>query len=395
MTQKILLIVATIATISFAISTNAHHSSNPHFDKALNVNVSGVITELKLVNPHAYIYFDVEQDGEMVNWRCELSSGSQLKRKGWTTDLLAPGETITVAGNPARREDNVCFLNTLTLANGQEVGRGGSFVDLPTDGYQAAEKTSTEGRPAVLANGQPNIQGPWITLSFGRNAKEGIKPTYVSTAAGKEAMQGYDMAYDDPILQCHYLNLINGWIHDANVNDIIQTDDTVTLQYGFMDVVRTVHLNQDQHPENITPSSEGYSIGKWDGDTLVVHTKGFAEGVLNHFDGQKHSTQMEVIERFSVNPENTRLYRDYTVVDPLYLEGETKGQDVAALSEEPYSEFGCVELSGKNNVRPTDDRYNQIDASGVIATAEESVHAVNKDETEASDTEEESTQETE
>lgn len=350
----------------FGLNTQAHHSSNPHFDKDLKVNVTGTITELKLVNPHAYIYFDVDQDGEMANWRCELSSATQLRRWGWTKEIFAAGEVITVNGNPARREDNVCFLNSMTLSNGQVVNRNGDL----SEGVKTEQIVSTEPRSQVLANGQPNIQGPWLTLSFGRNAKEGIKPTYVSSQAGEAAMEGYEMAFDDPILQCNYLNLINGWIHDAHVNDIVQSDDKVLLKYGFMDVVRTVHLGLDSHPQDLTPSYTGHSIGKWEGDTLVVNTVGIQESVLNHFDGQKHSDQVEVIERFRVDPETTRLYRDYTLVDPLYLVGESTGQDVAALSNESFAEFGCVELSGKNNIRPTDERYDQIDASGVIATAD-------------------------
>ncbi len=49
------------------------------------------------------------------------------------------------------------------------------------------------------------------------------------------------------------------------------------MTYGFMNIVRTIHLDMDSHPENITPSLAGHSIGKWEGDTLVVDTIGFEE----------------------------------------------------------------------------------------------------------------------
>lgn len=344
-------------SVVMILPTYAHHSSSPHFDKDIELTVTGVITELKMVNPHAYLYFEVETDGDMESWRCELSSATQLRRQGWSSEVLPAGELITLTGNPARREDNVCYLNTLTLSNGQVVRRSGSF----TDGNTTTAAESADQRPLVLPNGQPNLQGPWVTKSFGRRGYEGERPRYQASAAGELAAEGYDMAFDDPILQCHFVNIINAWNHDMHVNDIYQEGDTITMQYGFMDLVRTIHLNMDDHPNDVMSSDAGHSIGKWEDDVLVVHTSSFTEGVLAHITGLKHSDQMEVIERFHYDSEEQKLYRNYTITDPLYLVGETKGQDVMAFSSEPYSPYGCVELSGKNNIRPTDSRYNETD----------------------------------
>ena len=57
------------------------------------------------------------------------------------------------------------------------------------------------------------------------------------------------------------------------MNKIEQTGSAIILTYGFMDVVRTIHLVGD-FPDEIEPSVAGYSVGKWESDTLVVHTKG-------------------------------------------------------------------------------------------------------------------------
>ena len=52
---------------------------------------------------------------------------------------------------------------------------------------------------------------------------------------------------------------------------------------------------------------------------------------------------MEVVERFRVDHAAQRLYWDYNMIDPLYLEGETVGQDVMARSDAPYTPYDCVE----------------------------------------------------
>jgi len=336
----------------FSGSLNAHHSSAPHFDRDSEVVVEGTVAELKFVNPHAYLYFDVEKDGELVNWRCELSAATQLRRFGWSADMFTVGQRITVNGAPARREDNVCFLNSLTLEDGTVITRRGNL----TEATQAARNTESSPRTeraAYLDNGQPNLQGPWISRSFGRNS-ERIRANFTATEAANKAAEGYEMEFDDPILRCHVVNIFNGWNHDQHVNDISQTDNTITLQYGFMDFVRTIHLGLEEHPGDIEPSTGGHSIGHWDGDTLVVDTIGFEEGVLSHQSGLKHSDQMHTIERFRFDAEREYLVRDYTVTDPLYLVGEASGQDLMALSDTPYTPYNCLELSGDNNIRPSD-----------------------------------------
>ena len=343
---------AILFSLAASSSVLAHHSSAPHFDRDSEVIVAGVVTELKFVNPHAYLYFDEEKDGERVGWRCELSSATRLARTGWSADMFSVGQKITVNGAPARREDNVCFLNSVTLDDGTVITRR----DGVTQTRQAAtnaEPSQKAERPAYLENGQPNFQGPWVSRSFGRNS-ERIRANFTATEAGVAAVGGYEMEFDDPILRCHIVNIFNGWNHDQHVNDIIQTDDTITLQYGFMDFVRTIYVGMEKHPDDIEPNTGGHSIGRWDGDTLVVDTIGFEEGVLSHRDGMKHSDQMHSVERFHYDNEREYLVRDYTVTDPLYLVGETSGQDLMALSDVPYSPYNCLELSGDNNIRPSE-----------------------------------------
>jgi hypothetical protein len=337
---------------SLATSVLAHHSSAPHFDRDIEITVAGIVTELKFVNPHAYLYFDEEKDGELIKWRCELSSANRLARFGWSADMFTVGQKITVNGAPARREDNVCFLNSLTLDDGTVITRR----DGPNQAQPAATKTEPvqkAARGSYLDNGQPNLHGPWVSKSFGRDG-EGIRARYTATEAGIAAVGIYEVEFDDPILRCRIVNIFSGWNHDAHVNTIIQNDDIITMQYGFMDFVRTIHLGMESHPGNIEPSTGGHSIGRWDGDTLVVDTIGFEEGFMSRRTGMKYSDQMHSVERFHYDAERSYLVRDYTVTDPLYLVGETSGQDFMALSGKPYTPYDCVELSGDNNIRPTE-----------------------------------------
>jgi hypothetical protein len=77
-----------------------------------------------------------------------------------------------------------------------------------------------------------------------------------------------------------------------------------------------------------------------------------APSVLIPISGVMHSDQMHVVERFTVDPISKTLTREYRAEDPLYLKTPYTGSDVMLLSNEPFSRYNCVELSGKNNVRP-------------------------------------------
>ena len=128
-------------------------------------------------------------------------------------------------------------------------------------------------------------------------------------------------------------------------------DAEIVLQYGYMDFVRTIHMNAS-HPTAIAPTTAGHSTGTWDGDLLVVDTVGFAPGVLIPISGVMHSDRMHVVERFSVDPNAHTLTRAYRVEDSLYLTAPYTGTDVMLLSKEPFVPYNCVELSGRNNLRP-------------------------------------------
>jgi len=172
-----------------------------------------------------------------------------------------------------------------------------------------------------------------------------------ATDAGIAAAKGYEQPYDDPAIQCDIANIIFGWTHDENVNAIIQSDNSITLKYGYMDFVRTVHMNMASHPKSLPLTRGGHSIGSWDSDTLVVDTVALKAGVLIPINGVMFSDQAHVIERFTLDANTHTLTRNYRVEDPLYLKQPYTGSDVMSESKEPYVAYDCVELSGDNNKR--------------------------------------------
>ena len=141
------------------------------------------------------------------------------------------------------------------------------------------------------------------------------------------------------------VNIFADWTFDRHINRIEQTDAAITLTYGFMDIVRTIHLDMDDHPIDITPSRAGHSIGKWDGNTLVVDTTGFAEGYLEGRHAVMHSDQFHSIERFTLDHENGSITREFFGEDALYLAEPFSKEDKVFLSETPFDPYNCNDLT--------------------------------------------------
>jgi len=342
----------------------AHHGNAPHFDASKEVNVAGVITRFAFTNPHAYVYFEVtNENGTKAEWRCESRSATLLRRNGWNENSLMPGQKIEVKGTPARREDNVCYAKQM-IVNGQEY----STRSAPPSAEKVAAIQVVDAEsehPLVLANGQPNISGYWINTirqgsALGTNFSGGVpveggKPDWrkpVLTAAGQAASDAYDDRFDNPTIVCEPTNIILNWGHDWEVNEIRQSKDAVYISAGNMDMERTIHLNMKEHPNDIKPSITGHSIGRWEGDTLMVDTIGLVGRLLDGASTIVYSDQAHISEQIKYNSETRQLVRDWTIKDPLYFKAPFSGQNMQDKSAQPHKPYGCVNLGGKNNVRP-------------------------------------------
>ena len=144
-------------------------------------------------------------------------------------------------------------------------------------------------------------------------------------------------------MRCETTSILFDWTFDGTVNRITQSGDTVQIQYGQLGFERTVHMNLDEHPEAVAASRAGHSIGRWEGDELVVDTVGFEPGALS--PPILHSDQLHVVERFSLDTETMTLWRRYVATDPVYFIGEYVGEDFLQIADIPYDPDICRELT--------------------------------------------------
>ncbi|MCZ6756975.1 MAG: DUF6152 family protein [Bacteroidetes bacterium] len=121
MKSKLMILLGS-TLLAIGIPASAHHSFAAVFDSEVPVEASGTVTEVEWMNPHAWIYIDVEaEDGEVVNWAFELGSPNGLIRRGWSRKSVQVGDEISVTGYRARDGSNRGNIKTIVLADGREL----------------------------------------------------------------------------------------------------------------------------------------------------------------------------------------------------------------------------------------------------------------------------------
>lgn len=108
-----------------AVPAFAHHSFAAEYDAQKPVTLTGTVTKVEWMNPHARFYIDVKDDaGKVTNWEFELGSPNGLMRRGWTRNSLKPGDTVTVDGSLAKDGSSLANARTIKLADGRKVFAG-------------------------------------------------------------------------------------------------------------------------------------------------------------------------------------------------------------------------------------------------------------------------------
>ena len=108
-----------LAFLVWAVSARAHHSVPVNFDQSKEVTISGVLTEIRWVNPHSRFRVNVTgDDGKTVEWLVEMGAINTMKRAGFETERFNIGDMLTIIGWPGRGRERTMLLRTAVLRDG-------------------------------------------------------------------------------------------------------------------------------------------------------------------------------------------------------------------------------------------------------------------------------------
>jgi hypothetical protein len=155
-------------------------------------------------------------------------------------------------------------------------------------------------------------------------------------------LKATNLTTDDPNLACLPEGVPRFMISVPYPMEIIQGPKRVLILHEGTSVVRQIHLGR-QHPKDLDPTYAGDSIGKWEGDTLVVDTIGFNDKTWLDGGGLPHSNALRVVEHIRRTDHDT-LVDEFTIDDPtVYTKPITARQVYKLKPDWEIHEYVCEE----------------------------------------------------
>ena len=306
------IVAGMLAAVPF--SATAHHSMS-EFNRDVVTEVEGVVSQVSWKNPHILLEVtSTDKTGVKSVWHLEGGAVSAQRRRGLTGDRLAIGDMVRVAGWPSTRRDRYLQVNHVLLPDGVELLVGG--VREPRWSGKAAGGAVVAGtRKPAAALGDSLFrvwsQGSPAWFFAGRS-------NYQLNRSAAAAVAKWDDITDNPLTKCVAPGM-PALMGNPYPMEFVQVGRDIELRFEEFDLLRKIHMGAGvARPTDVAPSPLGYSVGRWEGKTLVVDTSRIN---WPYFDrsGAPQTQNVTIKERFTVVQDGSRLDYVMTVNEPASL----------------------------------------------------------------------------
>jgi len=252
---------------------------------------------------------------------------------------------------------------------------------------------TADGKPNLsapapkTADGKPDLSGIWRGPRgsvYLQNIATDLKPNAIQPWAQALYQEHvFNLGADSP--RAHCLPDPPPYYHLAGIARIVQTPAlTVIINEGISNsgVTRTIHTDGRGLPEEMNPTWLGYSVGRWEGDTLVVTTAGFNDRTWLDFSGHPHSEALRTTERFHCR-DFGHMDFEMTLDDPktfsrpiTFKADKTLVADTELLETICENERIAQHLVGGNGFRLTPDALAKYAGTYEVAAGRDAVVTV-------------------
>jgi Family of unknown function (DUF6152) len=275
----------------------AHHSMSM-FDSSQEILIEGTVSRLDWVNPHMYLIVETKgPDGKTVLIEGEGLAITQALVDGLDRNALTPGTPVVVRANPHRG------------GWGKQV----RVLDVTTQDGEIHPFYAANRRTRTLTPAE-SLEAHWAPPRSALGAAFGAMARWPVTPEGRAAqtqMAADGLCYVEPI---PFLTVLD----ELRTIEIGDNEVVMRLDNSGDHVVRTIHMDA-AHPANVQPTVQGHSIGRWEGETLVIDTIAFEPNPSGLAMNVPSSPGKHTVERLILTADRTRLRYEITIEDPTYL----------------------------------------------------------------------------
>ncbi len=304
-----------------AAPAHAHHSS-AIFDLERAVTLEGVVTKYEWANPHVYLYVDTGAGrGEAAVWEIEASPPSFMTLRGWSPDTFSPGDRVVVEAYAAKNAQRRMALGVVArTADGTRLVMSRNAPQIGNAGADPVFRAPPDPAPAA------GLSGAWIGIPPKRELVRQFlfdAKAWPLTEAGTAAFESYDDS-TNPAADClEYTAPFSMVMPDLKVLDIGGARATITT--GLDNAERVVDMTATSH-DGAPYTNHGHSIGRWDGDVLVVDTARFEPRRNGNAFALPSSDAKHLVERFELSADHKRIEYTFELEDPAYLAEPLRGE---------------------------------------------------------------------
>jgi hypothetical protein len=304
----------------------AHHSFFGRFDTETIVEIEGEVLKVLWRNPHAELTVRVRDASTTADWAIETSSVTVLRRMGIDEDTIRVGARVRLAGNPAVGQKNAVapkremYARHALLPDGREL--------LLNVGLEPRWSERTVGDESLLMAHEGDPSRPELglfrvwshTRAIPRLFPEVTDPkvdirSYPLTDAARAALAKFDRTTDNPTANCVPKGMPTIMEAPYPIEFVQRESGDLDLKLEEYDLTRRIDMHAVAPPANVAASPLGYSVGRWDGRTLVVTTARIDWPFFSQL-GIPQSTDVVIVERFAPTADGSRLDYEMTVTDP-------------------------------------------------------------------------------
>lgn len=336
--------LAAAAASLAAIPSLSHHSAVGRYDPTSILEVEGEITDVRWRSPHVMVTLQATNDaGERAVWEIEGAAPSNLARTGITADSFQAGDRVRIAGWPPVSDRKEMFMQNALLPGGEELLMWVSARPRWSDEQRGdfAHWRRTEGDPSRPELGLFRVWSSSLALPMLFDLGSRNVDGYPLTEAALEAVRAYANAETNLATQGCIPKGMPLIMEQPYPMEFVRDGDDVVLRIEEYDVVRTIHMGEEAAPPDTPRSPFGYSVGRWEGEALVVTTTRLDWPWFNQ-QGIPQSEEAVLVERFMPSADGSLLDYELTATDPAtFTEPVTRGKQWLYLPDQQVRPYEC------------------------------------------------------